>query len=149
MAEMKGGWNSFLPFLFKLEAFITHVFFAYEWCVLWMDKQYWYLKNLWTTWFWCESWFWDFLAETRASRGGAIPQQKAQNLKIAHFLGRRFIFCMQGYFWPEWNHLMSNFRLLYKGAKRGCSTTVKSSKIQNWTKFKLEVSFLGFRILFV
>ena len=39
------------------------------------------------------------LAETTASRGGAIPQQKAQNPKIAHFQGRRLIFCMQGSFW--------------------------------------------------
>ena len=39
------------------------------------------------------------LAESRASRGGAIPQQKAQNPKIAHFQGRRLIFCMQGSFW--------------------------------------------------
>ena len=41
-----------------------------------------------------------FLTETRASRGDAIPQQKAQNPKIAHFQGRRLIICMQEYFWP-------------------------------------------------
>lgn len=41
-----------------------------------------------------------FSTETRASRGGAIPQQKAQNPTIAHFQSRRLISCMQGYFWP-------------------------------------------------
>ena len=38
------------------------------------------------------------LAETTASRGGVIPQQKAQNPKIAHFQGRRLIFACRDIF---------------------------------------------------